>query len=132
MKQFNDRTLKCTRDASAVLLMKIFLMFEKSVQRIVDYQAEYLSDLHASVGSKSHPTATVRNCYRKSPNEYFSCGLCEVSCTYKQKCVHSLAANGCKFVMSQFGRRHLRRGVVSGLCLPNKNKKVVEDPSEQV
>ena len=108
MEQFNNRTTQCTCDASAVLSVKSFLMFENSVQRIVDYQVDYISDLHASVRSKSHPTDPVLNCYRKYPNGYFSCGLCEVSCAYEQQRVHSLSANGGKFVMSQLDRWHLR------------------------
>ena len=104
-------------------------MFEKNVQRIVDYQVDYIYDLHASVRSKSHPTAPVQNCYRKSSNEYFSCCLCEVSCAYEQQCVYSLAAIGGKSIMSKFDRRHLIQDVVSGLCLSNKNTEVVEEPS---
>ena len=61
MELFNDRTPQYNCHASAVLSVKIFLMFEKSVQIIVDYQMEYISDLHASVRYKSHPTATVQN-----------------------------------------------------------------------
>ena len=115
MEQFNYRTLQCTRDNYSTLSVKIFLMSEKSVQRIVDYKVDYISDLHSSVRSKSHPTAPAQNCYMKPPNEYFSYSLCEVSCAYEHQCVHSLAENGGTFVMSQFDIRHLRQYVVSGL-----------------
>ena len=60
MKQFNDITPQFTRDISAVLSVKIFWMFENSVQRIVGYQMDYISDLHVSVISKYHLTAPVQ------------------------------------------------------------------------
>ena len=71
MEQFIDITLQCTCDASFVLSMKCFLMFEKSAQSIVYHQVEYNSDLHVRVISKYHPIAPVQNCYSESPNEYF-------------------------------------------------------------
>ena len=128
MEQFNYRTPQCTCDTSAVLSVKIFFMFENSVQRIVGYQTDYISDLHASVRSKYHITAPVQICYRKSQNEYFPCGLCEVSCDYEQQCAHSLSGNGGKYVMSQFNSRSLRQDVVSIFCLSKKNTEVGEEP----
>ena len=70
-EQFNDRTPQCTHEASTVLSIKSLLMFENRVQRIVDYQVDYISDLHASVISKSHTNVPLKIFYRKPPNEYF-------------------------------------------------------------
>ena len=44
MEQFNDRAPQCNSGASTVLSVNRLLMFEKSVQRIVDYQVDYNSD----------------------------------------------------------------------------------------
>ena len=116
MEWFNDRTPQCTRDAYVVLWVKIFLIFEKSLQRVVYYQVENISYLYGSVRYKSHPTDPVRNFHRKSPN-IFLCGFCEVLCVYEYQCVISLTENGGNFVMSQFDRWNLRWDGVYSLWL---------------
>ena len=122
-ERFNRSTPQCIHDAAAVLSFKSFQMFRKTVKRADGYEDSPISDVHVELSCQSYPTAPKRKLYRNSATDFFLCGAFEVACAFEQQCAHSLAANGCKFIESQFHKRHMRRDrdCISFLHLSNNN-----------